>query len=1114
MKYFVCVFLCLTTTSLFSQSIALPPANRPASVAPPIAAQSDPKAQATILDSYGKLPLSFEANYGQTDPQAKFLSRTRAYSIFLTGDEAVFVLSPKTNVKTKATTGDHLVPSKTANVLRMKLRNANPAAKVVGSDELAGKSNYFIGNDPKKWRTGVPTYAKVKYEGIYSGIDLVYYGNQRQLEYDFIVAPGADPHRIAFTVTGAKRFAQDANGDLAITMKATNEEIRWHKPMAYQETNGVRQEVASTYTIKNNNEVAFELAKYDTRKTLYIDPLIYSTYLGGSSDDIALGITVDSSGNAYLTGWTSSNDFPTMNPLQTTNAGDEDAFVVKLNSAGSALVYSTYLGGSGQDNGVGIAVDASGNCYVTGVTSSPNFPTMNPLQATYGGGNYDAFVSKLNPTGTALVYSTYLGASGDDVGYGIGVDATDDAYITGYTTSTNFPTMNPLQSANGGAYDAFVAQFNPSGSALVYSTYLGGSEDDIGLGLAVDSSGNAYITGVTGSTNFPTKNPLQPANGGAGTNSSNAFVTKINHSGSLVYSTYLGGSGGDDGFGIAVDSAGNAYVTGYTDSTNFPTANPLQATPGGNGDAFVSKINSSGTALSYSTYLGGGNLDWGYGIAVDNTGNAYVTGYTASTNFPTSNPFQAANAGGYDIFVTQINPSGSGLVYSTYLGGSGNDYGRSIAVDATGSAYISGYTASTNFPTASPLQPEFAGGDNDAFITKLSGASTSYGVVSPTSVNFDQVLVGQTSPAQRVSLTNTGTSELTVSDIEISGEFALPTNHCANGVKPGTHCDVYVTFTPKETGTETGTLTFIDNASNSPQTVSLTGVGSNTAPTATTITASPKSINAGQTITFTATVTSLGGGVIPDGEQVTFYTSYGWLGTGTLQSGVAILTTTSVRGIGQDAETITAEYVGDQNFDSSKGNVDISVYKWPVTITAAGSPNPAMLGEPITLTAKISSSSPVAPTGNIYFYKVRGWGVIQNGVASVPYKPLPQNCCGYGITATYKGDDYNLKGEGKGSGVLNPSTTTTTIKSSKNPSTQGQAVTFTVAVKAPYLPLVDGSVTFTSGSTTLGTVQLSDSRGSITTPSLPVGQDTITATYTPSNANFLSSTGSLVQTVQ
>ncbi|MGA2966748.1 MAG: SBBP repeat-containing protein [Terriglobales bacterium] len=326
----------------------------------------------------------------------------------------------------------------------MKLRNANPAAKVIGMDELAGKSNYFIGNDPAKWRTNVPTYAKVKYEGIYSGIDLVYYGNQRQLEYDFIVDPGADPRRIAFDVSGVKRIRRDAQGELVFKMKTGEDEIRWHKPVVYQERNGARQEIAARYAIKGMNRVGFELAKYDASRALYIDPLIYSTYLGGSGTDGGSGIALDSAGNAYVTGSTGSTDFPTMNPLQPTNHSTgmypDNVFVTEINAAGSALVYSTYLGGSGMDFGYGIAVDSADNAYIVGLTQSTDFPTMNPLQPANAGveyGSRNGFVTKLNSTGSALVYSTYLGgSSGEDFGVGIAVDGVGDAYVVGHASSS------------------------------------------------------------------------------------------------------------------------------------------------------------------------------------------------------------------------------------------------------------------------------------------------------------------------------------------------------------------------------------------------------------------------------------------------------------------------------------------------------------------------------------------------------------------------------------------------------------------------------------------------------------------------------------------------------
>ena len=740
--YLGCIIQFLTTTFLLSQPNPVLVINQTASVASSISAShGDLKAQAKILDIYGKLPLAFESNRGQTDARVKFLSRTGRYTLFLTGDEAVLAFSGKKADPHKAKIADSLqsgmAAPKAGGVLRMRLRNANPAAKVTGLDELAGTSNYFIGNDAAKWRTNVPTYAKVKYEGIYSGIDLVYYGNQRQLEYDFIVAPGADPRRIAFDVRGAKGIRRDAQGELVVKMREG--EIRWHKPVVYQEKNGSRQEIAAHYAITDKNRVGFELAKYDASKPLYIDPLIYSTYLGGSGTDEGNAIAVDSSGNAYVAGWTSSTNFPTMNPLQPANAGGYDAFVAKLNPSGSALVYSTYLGGIENDAVLGIAVNSSGNAYVAGWTASTNFPTMNPLQAVYGGGSSNAFVANLNPSGSALVYSTYLGGSCADSGSGIAVDSSGNAYVTGSTCSTNFPTMNPLQAANAGGYDAFVAEINPSGSALVYSTYLGGSGDDPGTGIAVDGSGNAYVTGQTNSTNFPTMNPLQAANAGG---NDDAFVAKLNASGSaLIYSTYLGGSGADGGTGIAVDSSDNAYVTGYTASTDFPTMNPLQAAYGGGGyDTFVAEINPSGSALVYSTYLGGSGVDHGSGIAVDSTGNAYVTGYTASTDFPTMNPLQAAYGGGSDdAFVAKLNPLGSALVYSTYLGGSHDDDGLGIAVDSSGNAYATGQTNSTDFPTMNPLQPTNGGG-YDVFVAKIGSLLSSATTIASSSnpSNFGQ----------------------------------------------------------------------------------------------------------------------------------------------------------------------------------------------------------------------------------------------------------------------------------------------------------------------------------------------------------------------------------------
>ncbi len=414
------------------------------------------------------------------------------------------------------------------------------------------------------------------------------------------------------------------------------------------------------------------------------------------------------------------------------------AFVTKLNAAGSALVYSTYLGGSGDDYGSAIAVDSSGNTYVTGFTGSLNFPTVNPIQAVYGGGYSDAFVTKLNAAGNALVYSTYLGGNDTDQGNGIAVDSSGNAYVTGGTLSTNFPTTaGVFQGTSGGGYDAFVTKLNATGTSLVYSTYLGGSSSDRGSSIALDSSGNAYVTGSTISLNFPTANPFQASCSlspyGAYCNGGDAFVTKLNATGNaLVYSTYLGGNNGAEGHRIALDSFGNAYVTGDTASTDFPTtAGAFQTAFGGSIDAFVTKLDAAGSALVYSTYLGGSGVDQGFGIAVDSSGEAHVMGVTASTNFPTVNSLQLFNNTrlpdlAEDAFVTKLNAAGSALVYSTYLGGSGDDAGFGIAVDSYGNAYVTGFTDSANFPTASPLQAANGGG-YDAFVAKISPATSTTG---------------------------------------------------------------------------------------------------------------------------------------------------------------------------------------------------------------------------------------------------------------------------------------------------------------------------------------------------------------------------------------------------
>jgi hypothetical protein len=799
-----------------------------------------------LVANYGKLPLAFEANQGQTDQQVRFLSRGAGFSLFLTSTEAVLALQPS-DISDQPS-GEPSFRSQVSGVRKdkspraivcMKLMGANAKAEVIGEDELAGKSSYFIGNDPKNWHTNVQQFAKVRYENVYPGVDLVYYGRQRELEYDFVLRPGADPQAIRLGIDGAKKIRME-QGDLVLTSAAGD--VRLRSPKIYQNLKGIRQEVRGRYVITGKNEVGFRVASYNRTKLLIIDPILsYSTYLGGSLNDVGLGIAVDSAGNAYVTGNTQSTDFPTANSIQPTNHGGYDVFVTKINADGSALVYSTYLGGSGDDYGTTIAVDASGNAYVTGYTTSTNFPEAKAIQSENHGGT-DAFVTKISGTGSALVYSTYLGGSLNDVGLGIAVDSAGNAYVTGNTQSTDFPTANAFQPTNHGGSsfdgtasgDAFVSKINPSGTVLVYSTYLGGTGEDYGRGIAVDSAGSAYVTGFTGSTDFPIANAIQPMSHGGQYYRRDAFVTKLNAAGSaLVYSTYLGGSWDEYGNRIAVDPTGNAYVTGQTPSLDFPTANAIQPTSHGSWEAFVTKINADGNAFVYSTFLGGSGTDGGEGIAADAAGNAYIGGHTDSADFPIANAIQSGNYGKLDAFVTKVNADGSAFVYSTYLGGSGDDQGYDIAVDSADSAYVTGYSVSNNFP-ATPLafQPlrkviKKSSTTSDTFVAKI--ASQTFVSVSPLKLTFLTQVIGTTSVAKKLTFTNNGTGTLTINKIYFAGLNAgdfSETNTCGDALAAGASCTVSVTFMPTAKNTRKAVLAISDSDPASPQAVSLRGSGS------------------------------------------------------------------------------------------------------------------------------------------------------------------------------------------------------------------------------------------------------------------------------------------------
>ena len=728
------------------------------------APSSQTATRAALAAGYGKLPLSFEANQGQSDPQVRFLSRGNGYSLFLTGKEAVLALrrpaDERKGVEAHERSADgHRMPSFKTDVVRMQLAGASPDLKVSGADKLPGTANYFIGSDPARWQSGMATYGKVQYQGVYPGVDLVYHGDQQQLEYDFVVAPYADTKLIRVQFEGAKKLKLDPSGDLEVI--ARNGKIAFHRPVIYQDTDGRRQPIGGHFTLVAKNAVGFELDAYDHSKRLVIDPtIVYSTYFGPSGE--SYGIATDSNGNAYVVGTTDATNFPfTAGAYQTTlGTAYEAAYIAKFNSSGTQLVYSTYLGGGNESTwAAGIAVDSSGNAYVTGGTDSPNFPvTSGAYQTTFYGSPHpfgSAFVTKLNATGTNLVYSTFLSGppltSGpltgdtDSAGIGIALDATGDAYVTGSTFTGGFPITAGAFDFAGISYGgSFVSKLSADGSTLVYSAFIG---DDQTTSICVDKNDDAYVAGSTSDIDFPaTAGAFQTSSNG-NQMYNNATVAELNASGSaLVYATYLGGSGpapGDAINGIAVDNSGSAYVTGKATSSDFPvTTGAFQTVNNGaaNGtyNAFVTKLNASGSGLVYSTFVGGsgggsagGGGDYANGIAIDTAGDAYITGAAVSLNFPTtSNAFQGSNhapAGSSNAFVTEVNPSGSGLLFSTYLGGNDQDFATAIATDTSGNAYVTGSTSSYNFPVTSGVYQTTYPTGGAIFVAKALLGSSSTG---------------------------------------------------------------------------------------------------------------------------------------------------------------------------------------------------------------------------------------------------------------------------------------------------------------------------------------------------------------------------------------------------
>jgi hypothetical protein len=722
--------------------------------------------------------LSFVPNFGQTDPAVAFQARSSGGSLFFTSNQVVIVLPPlaqtailPSDLAERLSSGTQQKgrPSSASGnqpaVIRLNFEGANPTPEITGLDPLPGFANFFIGSNPAKWHTNLPTYAGLVYRGLYPGIDLRYEstgGTGRQLgvlKGTYSIAPGADASIIQWRYEGAA-VQVDGKGDLQIAYPASpvnrsgnpsasskldRTALVEQAPISWQESGQNRVPVLTRYNIAADGTIGIVFPNgYDRTRPLILDPtLVYSTYLGDSQEDNGSGIAVDSSG-IYIAGLTVSTSFPiTGTSFQDTNAGGYDAFVTKFNPTGSALIYSTYLGGSGTDYGLGLAVDAAGNASITGLTDSTDYPfSADAFDQTCGqsvactSDVYDAFVTRLNSSGSGLLYSSYLGGDDLDIGYSIAVNNSGDAFVAGRTASTNFPTAGtPYQASNGGLADGFVAKLDTEAAgtaSLVYSTYLGGSDADRLIGIAIDSSDKAYVVGRAASTNYPMAGtPFQNANAGG----IDAVMSELDDDGSqLVYSTYLGGTGDDVGFIIAIDSSNRVYFTGQTKSTDFPTSpGAYDSTCGTDGscnssfwDAFVVKLDpaASGAASRvYATYFGGSQDDSGQSIAVDSSGNAYLTGYTDSTDLPILNAFQptcgwGCGSGFVDAFVTRFNATGSGLSYSTFLGGSSSDYGIAITIDNSDMPYITGDTYSNDFPTVTPYDSSQAGG-YDAFVSKI-----------------------------------------------------------------------------------------------------------------------------------------------------------------------------------------------------------------------------------------------------------------------------------------------------------------------------------------------------------------------------------------------------------
>jgi hypothetical protein len=1162
--------------------------------------------------NYSKIPLSFEPNKGQTNASVQFLSRGTGYSLFLTKDEVVLNLERQ---KTQATTTDQKPVSSSLDTLRMKLVGASATTTITGLEPQSGRVSYLIGNDPSKWHTGIQTFGKVNFAQVYPGVDLVFYGNQRQLEYDFVVAPGADASRIAWQIDGAKP-AIDADGNLVLS--AANGPAGFKKPVLYQMDGDKKIAVDGAFTVAGNR-IGFQLGSYDHAKALIIDPVLtYATYLGGSGNDsigsipnysgsgnpyagtaVTQGIAFDSDGSAYVAGSTSSTDFPTSNPYQSTNnesSGNASAFVTKFSPDGSSLAYSTYVGGSGtskSSNGMAIAVDSSGEAFVTGWTTSADFPTTPgayqticgpgytdwwaPAETTTcPGGTMSPFLFKLNAAGSGLVYSTFLGGAGNALGEAIAVDAAGRAYLVGDSETSCqvpgyqgvlapyscFPTtsgaiISGTQVVTGSDYDAFIAVFDPTGANLLYSSLFGDTvldchntslscyhiADTFGIGVAVDASGNFYLAGETNGMELPTTaGVIQPTTGPVSSADEQArvagirgFIAKFNPvttkgGTSLAYATYLGGltkNDIDSVNSIVIDNAGYAYVSGATNSPDFPVTTGAYQTSAklssATSAAFAAKLNPTGTAIEWATYLGSatGNLDGVSAVGpiqLDGNGNVYVT-VQASGNYPSIGALENTWLG-TPVFVSELDPTGSKLLFSAGFGpgNSGTMIAGGLAVDPAGNIYVAmtdpcsgavvtpGSFQQTNHQTSSCA--EFS---SNGYVAKISATGTATVALaaspSPASAGQSVTLTATVTPTATYASAPTGTIEFQ------DGSSALGTSVTLSSTGTATYTST--TLTP---GTHDLTAVYSGDATyptgDATQSLAVNGL------TATVkVTPAAAGITTAESLSVTVAVT--GSGVTPTGTIT--LTSGGYTSSAATLSGGSATVVIPANSLSVGTDTLTASYSGDANYGSATGSATETV-TIPLTpsITVTPASNTINTAASLSVTVTVAGSSGTTPTGTV---TLSGGGytsaavTLVNGSATIV---IPANSLTVGndtLTASYSGDANYASASGSTPAsspvTVTPALIAATVTASPATLTTDTGSTLSVPVTVTGAGVTPtGTVTLSGGGYTSSAATLVDGSYTFTIPSnsLSAGADTLTATYSGDSV-YLAGAGTASVTV-